>query len=156
MSSALRAEAVAAGVPAHRIDARVAKLRLIYIGGRNGVRDRDGYVRGCFEQWAKWEADNAAKEATRNGLTARAHYWGGAGSWEVSRKMRAYATKWELDVDELARVFVESGACDKAGNAEQADRVFIRRLVDAARAKSNTEPMEAAKPTERQRRSGAA
>lgn len=132
LSASLRAEAIAAGVPAHRLDARIKRLRNIRIGGKNGVRNRDEYVRACFEQWAKWEKENAAKEASRNGLRPRTGYWGSDG-WEPSRGMRAYAYKWGLDLDGLARVFVESGKCEAAGNKEQADRSFIRQLVETAR-----------------------
>lgn len=59
MSDELRAYCITAGVP--DIDERIAKVRLINIGGKSGVHDRDQWVRLQCPQWRRWREEAQAK-----------------------------------------------------------------------------------------------
>ncbi len=135
-SVGLRAEAVAAGVPALDFDRRIAELRNGPIGGARGVIDRDLYVRNQFGRWRMWaETDRAKAQA------ASSRPSGGRGLppalWEPNAKHRAFAAQHGLSLEDLAKDFAHRGYTrehypEKDLN-ERFGRVLSRANQDARR-----------------------
>lgn len=125
LSAELRAAAIMAGVP--DIDERIAAARLITIGGKNGVRDRDGWVRLQFPRWRRWREQDQAKQSVSRGPAPPP-----VEPIRPRRKERDHAVRWGYDIDAIFEAVNAEGWPAKAG-AEGARREAQRRMNDAAK-----------------------
>ncbi len=138
-SNAIRIEARRLGLTDEALDKRIRRMRLTRIGGRGGVKDRDGYIMGWLEQWAAWEVENLEKAQRRAGIAPRLSGWAGGDTWRPGKQMKAYAAEHGLPIDKLARAFVDAShggpsTAERCGNQESADKAFIRILLQEKRA----------------------
>jgi hypothetical protein len=110
-SAALRAELIALGIPADRVDARLKRLKNRPINRGKGVISLDDYVReNATEFWVRDEAERLAKANSRAGNAVSGAFGGSTGPagppWEPAASARRYCERRKLDVSAEAAEFV--------------------------------------------------